>query len=150
VIVPDVATPTTTIPFVEVEPGDVIEILPDTPEIVISAASISRLARNVGVTAGVVEARTVTIDRAEASAWARAILERLADLRVDVVPNAIALEVRVVPPDGAEISLEFAIVAKGSGFPWLNVLLAFTLGVGASAWFFVIARRRRREAPTEA
>lgn len=148
-LIPDVPTPTTTIPFIEVEPGDVIEILPDTPEIVISAASISRLARNVGVTTGSVEARTVTFDRSEASAWARALLDRLDDLRVDVIPDAAALEVRVVPPNGAEISLEFAIVAKGSGFPWRNLLLAFVLGAGAASWFFIVLRRRRREQPTE-
>ena len=149
VLVPDVPTPTTTIPFFEVEPGDVIEILPDTPEIVISAASISRLARNVGVTTGSVEARTVTIDRSEVSAWARALLDRLDDLRVDVIPDAAALEVRVVPPNGAEISLEFAIVAKGSGFPWRNLFFAFVLGAGAASWFFVVLRRRRRELSTE-
>jgi hypothetical protein len=131
-------SPSTTTPTVKVMVDSQIVINSDTTEFVITADSISSIARNINFTTGLVRVRT------SGGTWSSHNIENLTDIRLPVNAASSALEIEFIANGAEPIKYSVPLSGRQGGTSWVQLALVFFGGLGAM-WMFIFIMRRRRQ-----
>ena len=130
--------PSTTIPTVKVSVDSQIVINSDATEFVVTADSISSIARNINFTVGVVRIRTSNGN------WSTQKIDELTDVRLPVNATSKTLEIEFIANGANPIKYSVAINNGQEQSSWMQMGLVFLCGLGAM-WMFIFFMRRRRD-----
>ena len=130
--------PSTTIPTVKVSVDSQIVVNSDATEFVVTADSISSIARNINFTVGVVRIRTSNGN------WSTQKIDELTDVRLPVNATSKTLEIEFIANGANPIKYSVAINNGQEQSSWMQMGLVFLCGLGAM-WMFIFFMRRRRD-----
>ena len=131
-------SPATTIPTIRVSVDSQIVLNSDATEFVVTADSISSIARNINFTFGVVRIRTSNGN------WSTQKIDELTDVRLPVNATSKTLEIEFIANGANPIKYSVAINNSQEKSSWMQMTLVFLCGLGAM-WMFIFFMRRRRD-----